>query len=64
MFEQLRKAFSSATRNIIHKELTEKDLTKVLSELEIALLQSDIAQEVIDVIVTKLKSELIGTKLE
>ncbi len=64
MFEQLRKALSSATRNIIHKELTEKDLTKVLSELEIALLQSDLAQEVIDVIVTKLKSELIGTKLE
>jgi fused signal recognition particle receptor len=64
MFEQLRKALSSATRNIIHKELTEKDLTKVLSELEIALLQSDVAQEVIDVIVTKLKSELIGTKLE
>jgi fused signal recognition particle receptor len=64
MFEQLRKALSSATRNIIHKELTEKDLTKVLSELEIALLQNDIAQEVIDVIVTKLKTELIGTKLE
>lgn len=64
MFEQLRKAFSSATRNIIHKELTEKELNNVLSELEIALLQSDIAQEVIDVIVTKLKSELIGTKLE
>lgn len=64
MFEQLRKALSSASRNIIHKELTEKDLNKVLSELEIALLQSDIAQEVIDVIVTKLKSELIGTKLE
>ena len=64
MFEQLRKAFSSATRNIIHKELTEKDLNNVLSELEIALLQSDIAQEVIDVIVTKLKSELIGTKFE
>jgi fused signal recognition particle receptor len=64
MFEQLRKALSSATRNIIHKELTEKDLNNVLSELEIALLQSDIAQEVIDVIVTKLKSELIGTKLE
>jgi fused signal recognition particle receptor len=64
MFDQLRKAFSSATRNIIHKELTEKDLNKVLSELEIALLQSDIAQEVIDVIVTNLKLELIGTKLE
>jgi fused signal recognition particle receptor len=64
MFEQLRKALSSTTRNIIHKELTEKDLTKVLSELEIALLQNDIAQEVIDVIVTKLKTELIGTKLE
>src|SRR5919107_2528806 len=64
MFDQLRKAFTNATRSIIQKELSEKDLNSVLTDLEIALLQSDIAQEVIDVLVTKLKSELIGTKLE
>src|ERR687898_192898 len=60
MFDQLRKAFTNATRSIIQKELSEKDVNVVLSDLEIALLQSDIAQEVIDVLVT----ELIGTKLE
>src|SRR5215217_6419208 len=64
MFDQLRKAFTNATRSIIQKELSEKDVDAVLSDLEIALLQSDIAQEVIDVLVTELKSELIGTKLE
>src|SRR5918995_6201117 len=64
MFDQLRKAFTNATRSIIQKELSEKDVNVVLSDLEIALLQSDIAQEVIDVLVTELKSELIGTKLE
>jgi fused signal recognition particle receptor len=64
MFDQLRKAFTNATRSIIQKELSEKDVDVVLSDLEIALLQSDIAQEVIDVLVTELKSELIGTKLE
>src|SRR5918992_47186 len=64
MFDQLRKAFTNATRSIIQKELSEKDVNVILSDLEIALLQSDIAQEVIDVLVTELKSELIGTKLE
>jgi fused signal recognition particle receptor len=64
MFDQLRKAFTNATRSIIQKELSEKHVNVVLSDLEIALLQSDIAQEVIDVLVTELKSKLIGTKLE
>src|ERR687893_3113666 len=64
MFDQLRKAFTNATRSIIQKELSEKDVNVILSDLEIALLQSDIAQEVIDFLVTELKSELIGTKLE
>ena len=46
MFDQLRKAFSNAARSIVQKELTEKDIDNILSDLEIALLQSDIAQEV------------------
>jgi fused signal recognition particle receptor len=64
MFDQLRKAFSNATKSITQRELTEKDANNVLTDFEIELLQSDIAQEVIDVIVTKLKSELTGIKLE
>jgi fused signal recognition particle receptor len=64
MFDQLRKAFSNATRSIVQKELTDKDIDNILSDLEIALLESDIAQEVIDDLVVKLKTDLVGTKLE
>lgn len=64
MFDQLRKAFSNATRSIVQKELTEKDINNIFSDLEFDLLQSDIAQEVIDRLFVKLKSDLIGMKLE
>jgi fused signal recognition particle receptor len=64
MFDQLRKAFSNATRSLVQRELTEKDIDNILSDLEIALLQSDIAQEVIDDLVVKLKKDLVGIRLE
>lgn len=64
MFDQLRKAFSNATRSIVQKELTEKDIDNILSDLEIALLQSDIAQEAIDDIFVKLKENLVGIRVE
>lgn len=64
MFDQLRKAFSNATRSLVQKELTENDIDNMLSDLEIALLQSDIAQEVIDDLVVKLKKDLVGLRLE
>ena len=64
MFDQLRRAFSNATRSIVQKELSEKQINNIFSDLELALLQSDIAQEVIDDLVVKLKTELVGMKLE
>ena len=64
MFDQLRKALSNATRSIVQKELTEKDINNIFSDLEFDLLQSDIAQEVIDHLFVKLKSDLVGMKLE
>lgn len=64
MFDQLRRAFSNATRSIVQKEISEKQINIILSDLELALIQSDIAQEVIDDLVAKLKKELIGMKLE
>jgi fused signal recognition particle receptor len=64
MFDQLRKALSNATRSIVQKELTEKDINNIFSDLEFDLLQSDIAQEVIDRLFLKLKSDLVGMKLE
>jgi len=64
MFDKLKKAFSSAAKGIGQKELTDQVLDDALLDLQIALLESDVAQEVIDDLSTKLKKELLGLKLE
>lgn len=64
MFNKLKKAFSSAAKGIGQKEITEKVLDDALLELQIELLESDVAQEVVDDLSKKLKGELLGLKLE
>src|SRR4051794_8149471 len=64
MFDKLKKAFSRAAKGIAQKELTEKVLDDVLLDLQIALLESDVAHEVVDDISGKLKKDLLGLKLE
>jgi fused signal recognition particle receptor len=64
MFDKLRKAFSNAAKNIGQKELSDKDLDDNLFGLQLALLESDVAQEVIDDLSATLKKELLGLKLE
>ncbi len=63
MFENLREAFSSAAKSFSEKELNEKDIEEILFQLEISLLESDLAAEVIDSIQSDLKEKLIGTKV-
>ncbi len=64
MFDKLRNALSSAVKSFGEKELKEKDIDEVLFELEIALLESDVATEVIDMIKSDLKKQLIGTTVQ
>ncbi|HKR57716.1 MAG TPA: signal recognition particle receptor subunit alpha, partial [Candidatus Nitrosopolaris sp.] len=64
MFDQLRKAFSNAAKSIGQRELSEKDLNSILLDLQLGLLESDVAQEAIDEMSTKLKRELAGLRLE
>jgi len=64
MFDRLRKAFSNATKSIGQRELSEKDIDVSLFDLQLGLLESDVAQEVIDDLSSKLKKELLGLKLE
>ncbi len=64
MFDKLKKAFSSAAKSIGQKELTEKVLDDALLDLQIALLESDVAQEVVEELSTNLKKELLGLKLD
>lgn len=64
MFEKLRNAFSSAVKSLGEKELKEKDIDEVLFELEVALLESDVATEVIDSIKSDLKKQLVGATVQ
>ena len=65
MFDKLKKAFSGvAIKNIGQKEISEKDFDNNLFDLQLVLLESDVAQEVIDDLSAKLKNELLGLKLE
>ena len=64
MFDNLKKAFSDVSKGFSEKELKEKDVDEVLFQLEISLLESDVAIEVIDSIKKSLKEKLIGVKVE
>src|SRR5438309_2829403 len=64
MFDKLRNAFSSAIKSLGQKELKEKDIDEILFELEVALLESDVAIEVIDSLKDDLKQKLIGVTVE
>src|SRR5437588_4536543 len=64
MFDKLRKAFSSAAKSIGQKEISARILDDTLLDLQIALLESDVAQEVVDSLSETLKKDLLGLKLE
>ena len=46
MFEKLSKTFSNVAKSLGEKELNEKDIEGTLSQLEISLLESDVAIEI------------------
>ena len=63
MFEKLSNAFSNVAKSLGEKELKENDIDEMLTQLEISLLESDVATEVIDNIKSDLKKKLIGVKV-
>jgi fused signal recognition particle receptor len=64
MFDKLKRAFTNAAKSISQKELSEKDLDDSLFDLNIALLESDVSQEVIDDLSQQIKDNLVGMKLQ
>lgn len=64
MFDKLKKALSGAAKSIGQKEITERVLDDTLVDLQIELLESDVAQEVVDDLSARIKKELLGLKLE
>lgn len=63
MFDKIKKAFSSTIKKVSSKELTEKELDEIFFDLELALLESDVAQEVIEDLEKAMKEELVGKQL-
>ncbi len=64
MFDRLKKAFSNIVKGLSEKELSEADIDKVFSEIEIALLESDVAHETITYLHDTLKRELVGKRFD
>jgi fused signal recognition particle receptor len=64
MFEKLRGAFSSLAKAVAEKKLSEKDLDDQLFNFQLALLESDVAQNVVDNVTGDLKKQLLGMSVE
>ncbi len=64
MFDKLKRAFSNAAKSISQKELSEKELDESLFDLQVALLESDVSQEVIDDLSLQIKNNLVGMKIQ
>ena len=64
MFDKLKKALSEVAKNLGQKELSEKDLDRILEELFLSLLESDVAEQVALSIIDNIKSDLTQNRLE
>ncbi len=64
MFEKLRQAFSSLTKVVSEKKLSERDIDDVLFNFQLTLLESDVAQEVVEKLTNDLRTQLTGASIE
>jgi len=63
MFEKLKKAFSSLAAAVTQKTLSEDEVEKVLWEFELELLESDVAEEVVKALTSRVKQEVVELRL-
>src|SRR4029077_9546812 len=64
MFEKLRGAFSSLAKAVSEKKLSEKDLDDTLYDFQLALMESDVAQSIVEKVTGDLKRQLLGMSVE
>jgi fused signal recognition particle receptor len=64
LFDKLREAFSSLTKVVSQRKLSEKDLDEAFFNFQLSLLESDVAQEAVDKIVSDIKGKMTGTSVE
>jgi fused signal recognition particle receptor len=64
LFEKLRKLFSETAKNLGQKSISKKDIDSILDELQISLMENDVAHEIVDEMTSKIKTEIMDLKLE
>ncbi|MDP6641235.1 MAG: signal recognition particle-docking protein FtsY [Nitrososphaerales archaeon] len=64
MFEKLRSAIKTITTTASQRTLKEGDTIKILTEFELALIESDIAPVIAENLVKKVKETITGTKVD
>ncbi len=62
--KHLSKSVKKVTEKVLEKEITEEDIDDFFSELEIELLQDNVALEVVDFLKDRLKEELADKKIK
>ena len=64
MFEKLSSAIKTITTTVNQRTLKEDDITKILTEFELALIECDIAPIIVENLVKKVKETVTGTKID
>lgn len=64
MFEKLKNIFSETAKNLSKKSISKKEIDSILDELQISLMENDVAHEIVDEMISKIKSEILNLKLE
>ena len=64
MFEKLKKIFSETAKSLGQKSISKKDIDNIFDELQISLMENDVAHEIVDELTSKIKNEVQNLKLE
>ncbi|MGQ9469512.1 MAG: signal recognition particle-docking protein FtsY [Nitrososphaerales archaeon] len=64
MFDKLRSAIKTLSKAITERTLDEKEVSRLLWDFEMALIESDVAYEVVEELTSRVKSEIVGTRVQ
>jgi fused signal recognition particle receptor len=64
LFEKLKKIFSETAKSLGQKSISKKEFDTIFDELQISLMENDVAQEIVDELTSKIKTEIQNLKLE
>jgi len=64
LFEKLRQAFTAVAKAARERKISGRELDELLSEFEISLIESDVAQQVAEELIQEVKEKVTGASVE